>query len=200
MQKKESAFFRRKVMRILAISGSLRAASSNTSTLKAMAILAPPGVEIVLYDGLNRLPHFNPDFDRADAPEVLPREVQELRREVRMSDGLIICSPEYAHGVAGSMKNALDWLVGSVEFPGKSVALINAAPRAVRSDAQLREILATMSAQLIEEASITAPICGVGRSLDANGIASDPDLSAKLDEALRALVEAIGSISAQAGS
>ncbi len=200
MQKEESALVRGKVMRILAISGSLRAASSNASTLKAMAILAPPDVEIVLYDGLNRLPHFNPDFDRGDTPEALPREVQELRREVRLSDGLIICSPEYAHGVAGSLKNALDWLVGSLEFPGKPVAVINAAPRAVHADAQLREILVTMSAQLIEEASITAPISGVGRNLDANDISSDSDLSAKLGEALRKFMRAIGSIGAQAGT
>ena len=115
-----------------------------------------------------------------------------------MFDGLLICSPEYAHGVAGSLKNALDWLVGSLEFPGKPVALINASPRAVYSDAQLREILATMSARLIEEASVTAPIAGVGRNLDANGITSDPDLSAQLGEALRAFVEAIAAIKDEA--
>ncbi len=187
-------------MRILAISGSLRAVSSNTSTLRAMAVLAPPGVEIVLYDGLGSLPHFNPDLDRSDAPEALPRAIQELRREVGLSDALMICSPEYAHGVAGSMKNALDWLVGSLEVPGKPVALINAAPRAVHSDAQLREILATMSARVIEEASIAAPIAGAGRDLDANGIASDPELSVRLREALRAVLEAIAAINGEASA
>ncbi|WP_400770951.1 NADPH-dependent FMN reductase [Methylosinus sporium] len=178
-------------MRLLAISGSLRANSSNTSALEAMARLAPAGVKVVLFEGLAGLPHFNPDLDRSEASDSLPREVRELRREVGLSDGLLICSPEYAHGVAGSLKNALDWLVGSLEFPGKPVALINAAPRAVHSDAQLREILATMSACLIEDASVTAPIAGVGRNLDANGIVSDPDLSDQLGEALRAFIEAI---------
>jgi chromate reductase len=187
-------------MRLLAISGSLRVNSSNTSALKAMTMLAPSGVEIILYEGLESLPHFNPDLDRSDAPDALPREVQDLRRDVGLCDGLLICSPEYAHGVAGSLKNALDWLVGSPEFPGKAVALINAAPRAVHSDAQLREILTTMSAQLIEQASITAPIAGVGRNWDANGIASDPDLSAQLREALRAFVEAIATSDAEAGT
>jgi NAD(P)H-dependent FMN reductase len=139
-------------------------------------------------------------LDRSDAPEALPRKVHELRREVGLSDGLLICSPEYAHGVAGSLKNALDWLVGSFEFPGKPVALINTATRAVHSDAQLREILATMSARLIAEASITAPIAGVGRNLDANGIASDPELSARLGEGLRAFVQAIATINGEASA
>jgi chromate reductase, NAD(P)H dehydrogenase (quinone) len=113
-------------MRILAISGSLRAVSSNTAVLQAAAILAPRGVEVVHYDGLGLLPHFNPDLD-GDWP---PAAVQNLGRDVELCDGLLICSPEYAHGVAGSLKNALDWLVGSIAFPGKPVALINASSRA----------------------------------------------------------------------
>jgi chromate reductase, NAD(P)H dehydrogenase (quinone) len=156
-----------------------------------MSMLAPPGVEFVLYEGLGWLPHFNPDLDSSEAPELLPQEVKELRREVGLADGLVICSPEYAHGVAGSLKNALDWLVGGAEFYAKPVALINAAPRAVHSDAQLREILATMAARLVAEASITAPISGVGRSLDAKAIASDPELSRLLKEAMRAFADAI---------
>lgn len=88
-------------MRILAISGSLRANSSNTSALSAMAMLAPSGTEVVLYEGMSSSPHFNPDLDRSDTPDALPQAVQELRREVGLSDGLLICSPEYAHGVRG---------------------------------------------------------------------------------------------------
>ncbi|QGM48072.1 FMN reductase [Methylocystis heyeri] len=178
-------------MRILAFSGSLRTASSNAATLQAMSILAPPGVDIVLYEGLARLPHFNPDLDRSEAPELLPPQVRELRRQVGLASGLLISSPEYAHGVAGSFKNALDWLVASLEFPGKPVALINTAPRAVHSDAQLREILATMSARVIAGASITAPISGVGRNLDAQAIAADPELSRQLRQALGVFVEAV---------
>ena len=172
-------------MRILAISGSLRAASSNTAVLQAAAFLAPAGVEIVLYTGLGDLPHFNPDLDTDDPPEV----VRALRREIGRCDGLLICSPEYAHGVAGSMKNALDWLVSSVEFPEKSTALINTSQRAIHGDAQLREILSTMSARLIERASVTLPLWG--RNLDATGIMSDPALSEQLRTALECFVDAI---------
>src|SRR5690349_21363282 len=105
-------------MRILAISGSLREGSSNTAVLQAAAALAPLGVEIILYDGLGRLPHFNPDLDGENA--VAP--VAEWRARLQSADGVLISSPEYAHGVPGSLKNALDWVVGSGEFVNKPVA------------------------------------------------------------------------------
>ena len=114
-------------MKILTVSGSLRAASSNTAVLDALPLLAPPGFEITRYLGLGELPHFNPDLDDGST---VPDPVAAFRRAVGEADGLILSSPEYAHGIAGSFKNGLDWLVGSLEFPGKPVALINAAPRA----------------------------------------------------------------------
>lgn len=165
-------------MRILAISGSLRARSSDTAVLIAAARLAPPGVEIVLLEGLGDLPHFNADLD-TDCP---PPPVRAFRQQVGACQGLLLCSPEYARGVSGVMKNALDWLVGSMEFPGKPVALINTSERAVHADAHLRLTLTTMSARLVEPASITLPLLGLG--LDANGIVSNSVLSVQLRAAL----------------
>lgn len=167
-------------MRILAICGSLRAASSNRAALEAAIALAPAGMQIALYDGLAELPHFNPDQD--DAP---PPLAQALREAVGACDGLLISSPEYAHGVVGSFKNALDWLVGSLEFPETPVALINTSPRASIAQAQMRETLQTMSARIIEAASIDLPL--MGRGLDGVGVAADPQLSAMLRQALEAL-------------
>jgi chromate reductase len=172
-------------MRLLAISGSLRAVSSNTAALQAAARLAPEGLEIVLYEGLGDLPLFNPDLDTETPPTV----VTDLRHQIDRCDGVLICSPEYAHGIAGAMKNLLDWLVSSLEFPEKPVALINASPRAVHSQAQLREILTTMSARLIEDASIELPL--QGRGLGAAGIVADVALSAALRGAVETFVEAI---------
>jgi len=172
-------------VRILAICGSLRAASSNRAALEAAAALAPAGVKIALYDGLADLPHFNPDQD--DDPPPLARA---LREAVGACDGLLISSPEYAHGVAGSFKNALDWLVGSLEFPEKPVALINTSPRAGIAQAQMRETLQTMSARIVEAASIDLPL--MGRGLDGAGVVADPQLSAALRQALVAFAEAIG--------
>ncbi len=173
--------------RLLAISGSLRAVSSNASALRAAALVAPAEVEVAAYAGLADLPAFNPDLDTDEPPEA----VRALRRRIGECDGLLICSPEYAHGVPGALKNALDWLVSSLEFSGTPVALINASPRSVHADAQLREILTTMDARLVESASITLDLSGAGRSLDAAGIAADPTLSAQLREALEHLAEAI---------
>lgn len=125
------------LVRILAISGSLRAMSSNSALLRTAAAVAPPGVEITQYEGLARLPHFNPDDDLGDPPE----PVLELRAQVGAADALLFCVPEYAHGMPGSLKNALDWLVSSIELPGKHVALLNASPMATHAQAALRETL-----------------------------------------------------------
>ncbi|HEV2652693.1 MAG TPA: NADPH-dependent FMN reductase, partial [Rhizomicrobium sp.] len=140
-------------MRVLAISGSLRAVSTNTALLKAAIALAPDGMTIELYDGLGSLPHFNPDID----VEPRPAAVADLRRRIADVDGLLISSPEYARGVPGSLKNALDWLVSSEEFAGKPVAFLHASVRAVASQAALRLILETMAARVIEDATITVP-------------------------------------------
>jgi NAD(P)H-dependent FMN reductase len=172
-------------MRILAICGSLRAQSSNLAVLKAARQLARPPMEIVIFDGLADLPHFNPDLD-GDRP---PKPVAALRQAIGNAQGLLISSPEYARGVAGVMKNALDWLVSSTEFPGKPVALINASQRASHADTALRLTLNTMSANLIEEASIMLPL--LGRYLNAAGIAGDADLSSRLALALDDLGRAI---------
>jgi NAD(P)H-dependent FMN reductase len=176
-------------MRILALSGGLRAGSTNTLLLQAAARLAPAEMSIELYDGLGSLPPFNPDLDPDPDNGLLPDTVRALRMKAGQSDGLLIASPEYAHGVAGSLKNALDWLAGSTEFPGKPVALWNASSRAVHADAQLREILVTMSARLAERASIVIPVQGT--NLDIGGIVSDPGLSAVICEALTEFRDAI---------
>ena len=172
-------------MRLLALSGSLRAASTNTAALQALSRLAPAGVEVVLYRDLAALPPFNPDDDG----ETPPRGVVSLRALVGFSDGLLIAAPEYAHGVPGALKNALDWLVASVEFPAKPVALINTAPRASHAQSALNEILATMSARLVRQAFIVLPL--TGRDVDAKRIAADPVLAQPLRAGLDCFIEAI---------
>lgn len=179
-------------IQILAISGSLRAASSNTAVLRAAITLAPKNVNITIYQGLADLPHFNPDLDCG----AVPHPVTDLRFQLQAADGVLISSPEYAHGVPGVMKNALDWLVGSGELVGKPVALINASPRATWAQASLTEILTVMTANLIDEASITLPL--LGRGLDAAGIASDPEISLVLQRAIAAFAHAIKSCQSQA--
>ncbi|PKD40591.1 hypothetical protein CWO84_08935 [Methylomonas sp. Kb3] len=140
-------------MKILALSGSLRAASINSAVLRVVKQLAPASIEVRLFSGLGELPLYNPDLESA-----LPTVAKQLRNEVASADALLIASPEYAHGVTGTIKNALDWLVAFEGFVDKPVAVLNATPRAHHADAALRETLVTMSATLIEAASITLPL------------------------------------------
>lgn len=172
-------------VRILAISGSLRARSSNTEALRAAARLAPSSVEIAIFDGLRALPHFNPDLDGEGA--VPPAPVQALRVEVAAADGLLICSPEYAHGVPGALKNALDWLVSAPEMLFKPVGLVNVSPRSTHAIASLAETLRTMSAVLVAGASIELPLAGTG--FDADAIVATPELADQLRSSVAALVD-----------
>ncbi len=174
-------------MQFLAISGSLRAKSSNTELLRAIAAIARPRATVVLYDGLAALPHFNPDLDAVGA--VPPAPVQELRRAIEAADGLLISCPEYAHGVPGSLKNAFDWLVSASELLYKPIGLLNASPQSTFAHAQVAETLRTMSTMLVAGACLDVPL--KGRSLDADGITADPALRALLAGALDAMIAAV---------
>ena len=105
-------------MRLLAISGSLRRASTNTAALEALARLAPESVKVLVYRDLAKLPPFNPDDDVEDRPK--PGPVETLRALIGASDAIVIAA-DYAHGLPGALKNALDWLVASETFAGKPV-------------------------------------------------------------------------------
>jgi len=174
-------------LRLLAISGSLRSASSNTTVLHALQAIAPVGVIVSLYNCLGDLPYFNPDLDGETSTP--PSSVGQLRTQIGQADGLLISSPEYAHGVPGALKNALDWLVSSLEFPGKPVALINISPRSTFVHASLSETLTTMSASLIADPAFTLSL--PRRGLDVAGILADRQVTQWLHAALDAFVRAI---------
>jgi NAD(P)H-dependent FMN reductase len=142
--------------RILALCGSLRRVSMNAALLRAAARLSPPGIEVELFQGIGSLPLFNPELETA-----MPVPVSALHAGVAASDALLIASPEYAHGVTGVLKNALDWLVSFEGFVDKPVAIFNASPRSVHADAQLREILTTMSADIVPGACLALPLRGL---------------------------------------
>jgi chromate reductase len=175
-----------KPMRILAISGSLRRASTNTAALEALARLAPEGARVLLYRDLASLPPFNPDDDIEDKPK--PEPVDTLRALVDASDALVIAAPEYAHGLPGALKNALDWLVASETFAGKPTALLNTSPRAFHAQASLREILSTMAARLIPEAFVSISL--TGKLVTLEDILADTVCARRLGESLEALIAA----------
>ena len=153
-----------------------------------MSVLAPANVQIILNESLGELPHFNPDLDEVGTPD----SVLEFRNALRSAGGVVISSPEYAHGVPGSLKNALDWVVGSGDLVGKPVALINSSPRSTYAYASLMETLTVMSWRVIPEASIAVDLRG--KKLDARAIAGDPELSAALRSSIDALARAIDGV------
>jgi chromate reductase len=173
--------------RVLCLCGSLRRVSSNRATLEAARQLAPASLELAMYDGLATLPLFNPD----DECDPLPAAVLALRKAVGRADALLIACPEYAHGVPGAFKNLLDWLVGSLEFPGKPVLLLNASARGSHhAQEALTEILRTMSAELLATQPMLVALPGAGCTVEQ--LLGDAERRAEVRAALDCLVAELG--------
>lgn len=164
--------------RLLAISGSLRKNSYNSALLRALDRVAPEDIEIRIFNAVGDLPLFNPDYEMEEIPVLT-----HLKKELRSADGLIIASPEYAHGISGVMKNLLDWLVSGEEFVNKPVALMNTSPRAHHAQDALREVITTMSGRIIEPASIAIPL--LGTNFTAKDIVEEAALVDLLSKALQ---------------
>ena len=176
------------MLKILAISGSLSRSSSNTALLRAASRIGRKQSAIEVYERMSGLPLFNVDLDIDPAPE----SVVDFRARLGSSDGILISSPEYAHGISGVLKNALDWTVSSGEFYEKPVAVFNASPRATLAQASLTEILKTMGSRIVEEACITVPL--LGKHLDPDGIVADAAIANSLRTAVRVLTQAISAM------
>jgi chromate reductase, NAD(P)H dehydrogenase (quinone) len=170
------------MINILAIPGSLRANSSSNKILSAVMSMAPADVSIGLFDGVGNLPHFD------DSDEVDPR-VEEFRRKIKTADAVLICTPEYAFGVPGSLKNALDWTVASGEFIDKPVGLITASSQGEKGHAALLLILTAISSTVVSDATLL--ISFVRAKLDQEGRIKDPQISNDLNSLLNALIRSV---------
>lgn len=169
----------------MAISGSLRPGSSNTSILHLLSSLSPSHVKLEIYEGLGDLPHFNPSMDLEP-----PTPVLELRRRILEADGVLICTPEYAHGVPGVLKNALDWTVSSSEFTDKPVALITASTDGQQAHLSLLDTLGVIGAKIPEGAALL--ISYIKARMNDKGEVSDPATLQALRSVLDSLIAAIG--------
>lgn len=165
-------------MHFLGISGSLRRHSTNSALLRALADVAPAGMGLDIYARLGELPIFNPD----DEGERTPSAVVQLIDAVREARGVVMACPEYAHGVPGGMKNALDWLVSRDVAVDKPVMLVHASPRSITSRAALQEILRTMNFRLLPEPELKVRL--IGLPLDAwPMVFAAPETRAAMDAA-----------------
>ena len=167
--------------KVLLISGSLRRGSTNSALLRTAQVVAPDGVEAVVYTGLDRLPAFNPDLD---TPASLPGRVAGLRAAIRASDAILLSTPEYAGALPGSFKNLLDWTVGdddSRSIYRKPVAWVNVSTSptgAADAHESLRTVLGYVHATVVKEACTPIP---VRRDMvGADGLICDPTVRARI--------------------
>jgi NAD(P)H-dependent FMN reductase len=176
-----------KSIKLLAIPGSLREKSSSNVIMYAAAHLLPENVEIEFYEGISTLPHFN-DSDEA------PESIVNLRDRIAKADGILICTPEYAFGVPGSLKNAIDWTVGSGELTNKPVAVVTAASGGDKAHAALLLILSALSSNVNAEATLLIPFI---RTKVKNGEIVDREVLKQLKNVISSLVQTIKTSSNQ---
>lgn len=173
-------------IKILAISGSLRPNSSNGAIINKIASLTPADISFTIYNGLGALPHFNPDLDNASPPP----SVTDLRKQLADTDAVLICTPEYAFGVPGSLKNMLDWTVSSCDFVNKPTALITASSVGMHAHASLLLTLGAISAKIADDAELLIPF--ILTKVNTDGSITDEETLASLKKVLNALIKSIG--------
>lgn len=176
-------------MTILAISGSLRRGSYNTALLRAAQGVAPAGVALELYDGLELLPPYNEDVD-GERP---PAEATRLRQAIAAADGLLIATPEYNGSIPGQLKNAVDWASrpkGRAALWGKPVAVVGASTGAyggLWAQQELRKSLGIAGARALE---VNLPVARAHERFDEEGRLADEELRERLAEVVKELAAA----------
>jgi len=168
-------------MKLLALCGSQRSVSMSGGLLRACRELAPAGVDVTIFEEHKQFPLFNPELAEP------PAGVCALHEAIDDADAVLIASPEYAHGVTGTIKNTLDWLVGHPGFYGTPVAVLNPSWQSHHADESIKEILGMMSAELIADACVRIPVIGSGVAPDA--IASSARFAPEIEGVLRAIVQ-----------
>ena len=169
-------------IKIVAISGSLRNNSSATNITKHVIKLFPKSINFIFYEGIGMLPHFDDNENVAD-------EVKAFREMLTQADGIFICQPEYAFGVAGSLKNALDWIVSSGELDNKPLALVTAATGGDKAHAAMLLTLKALNAKIGEGAKLLIPF--VRTKLNDKGEVINTEIIESLESVLNALIETI---------
>ncbi len=176
-------------MRVLGISGSLRAASYNTALLRAAAELAPADVEVELYQGLEALPPYNEDRD-TEAP---PIEVQRLRDHIATADAVVFSTPEFNGTLPGQLKHAVDWASRprgkDSALWGKPVAVVGASVTdygAIWAQDHLRKALGIASARVLD---LELPVSKAAERFDEDGVLVDLEIRDRLTDIIAGLRE-----------
>ncbi len=171
--------------KILAISGSTKQNSANHAILKFIATLYTDVLDVEIFDGIHKLPHFNPDLDK----DVPPTVVQEFRKQIQNVDGILICTPEYVFSLPGSLKNALEWNVSTTNFSNKPVAFIVAAASGEKAFEALDLILTTIESRLLEQSKLL--IKGVKGKIGTNGVLQDQSTINNINRLTESLIKSM---------
>ncbi|MEP2024397.1 MAG: NAD(P)H-dependent oxidoreductase [Reichenbachiella sp.] len=169
---------------ILAISGSIRQNSSNHVVLQYIGEKFCNEIDMELYQGIDQLPHFNPDYDKEPSAEVV-----EFRKKIESADGIIICTPEYVFSLPGSLKNAIEWLVSTTALSGKPVALIVAAASGHKALESLDLIMTTLEANIPADCKLL--IQGVKGKINSEGQLNDVDTKNKIEHNMKSFLSSL---------
>lgn len=167
---------------ILAVSGSLRATSANTQMLKDIQQWVPQEIEFTIYPDLANLPAFDDSAEEGEG-------ITKWRQELAAADGVFICSPEYAFGVPGALKNAIDWTVRSGELVNKPLALVTAASSGEKAHAAWLHIFSALSANIPKGGALLIPF--IRTKLNEKGEIADAATKAAVHSVLQALINVI---------
>jgi len=170
------------IIKILAICGSLRESSSNSLIIRTVANMLPDNVQYTIYHDMAQIPAF-------DDGSFVPAPVASFRKLINESDGVFICTPEYAFGVPGALKNALDWTVGTSEFVEKPLALITAASLGKNAHAALLLILKAVSANIPEGGSLLIPY--IRTKINEQGEIKDDSTKEEIMKVMQSLIDLI---------
>jgi chromate reductase len=174
-------------MRILAVSGSLRADSLNTKLLQAAIEQAPEGVAIELWEGIGDLPIYDQDLETGDLPE----SVRRLREDWGSADAILFATPEYNGSVPGGLKNAIDWASRpklEAALTNRTVAVVGASTGqfgAMWAQADLRKVLGVAGARVVGD---ELPVTRAHERFDHEGRLLDEELVGRLGLTLETLV------------
>lgn len=184
-------------MHLFALSGSLRPGSTNSALLREAARLAPAGTTFDLYEGLGTLPLFDPGLELDPTDYQAPAPLVDLRNRIAGADAVLICTPEYAFGMPGALKNALDWVVGMGVIEGKPVAAWAASPMGMgplgeggsRAHQGLLWVLTALGTRQVTGAHLV--LNRIKSRLDGQGRITDPDTEALVRAAVADLVASV---------
>lgn len=172
--------------KILVLNGSTRAQSINGLFIEAIVRLADKRAEFTVYPSVVDLPHFNPDLDVDPAPP----EVTRFRQLLREADGLLICTPEYAMGVPGSLKNALDWTVSSADMRLKPIMLVTASLSGAKAQASLLETLTVLEGVITSTTTVLVQFART--KVNAEATITDAQVLRDVQRALDAFLAPLG--------